>query len=366
MTTSRRSRTKKTASKVASCYKKAPFRTVSLSRLVDFVPGTVDPLDRRMREQLIGRAEWESYDTRKRNRAVGFVDRDHLALRHCLKPPMLFSRTPKNELLEPIHVRAMAGPQVLFRFKEIPITTLAPKHTLGFGPLVAMTPRLKTTPTEDLPMFLNSRLFFFYWRHYYPRRAGQPVTPAEQRLEAFQVPMLTKKTGGEIRKVRDRIHKLGRDNADRLARMDQVQKLADEAGITTIPIGQTEGIIREINVPKPLSDVAEVKRRGPVVIFRRGSTIVTTTEEAATYLEFWLKQRFDQMVGMTREDIEEYIRMPVSTADVVVVLQRRASIESEIEACQEQIDALQDEVDEHLFDLYALGDDERAYLRSGF
>lgn len=366
MTTSRRSRTKKAASKVASCYKKAPFRTIELGRLVNFTPGTVDPMDRRLREQLIGRAEWESYDTRRRNRAVGFVTREDVTLRHCLRPPVLFSRTPKNEAFEPAHTKAVAGPQVLFRFKEIPIATLAPKHTLGTGPLVAMTPRLKTTPTEDLPVFLNSRMFFFYWRHYYPRRAGHPVMPPEERLEAFQVPMLTKRNGFEIRKLRDRIQKLGRENGDRMTRMDQVQKLADEAGIVTIPIGQTEGIIREINVPKPLTDAADVKRRGPVVIFRRGSTIVTTTEEAATYLEYWLKQRFDQMVGMTREDIEEYIRMPVSTADVVVVLQRRAQIESEIEACQSQISDLQDEVDEHLFDMYALGDDERAYLRSGF
>jgi hypothetical protein len=101
-----------------------------------------------------------------------------------------------------------------------------------------------------------------------------------------------------------------------------------------------------------------------VVIFRRGSTIVTTTEEAATYLEFWLQQRFDQLKGMGREDLENYIRMPVSTAHVVVILQRRARLESEIAEVQSRIDALQREAEDHLYAAYAFEEAERDLLRA--
>ena len=37
-----------------------------------------------------------------------------------------------------------------------------------------------------------------------------------------------------------------------------------------VPLAWTEGIIREINVPRALAEVADVMRRGPVVIRPRG------------------------------------------------------------------------------------------------
>lgn len=366
MVYTRRSRSTKVAKAVASRYQRVKVRTVPLSRLVEFLTGTPDPMDKRGRDQLIGRCEWESYDTRKRNRAVGFVERKSLVAQHSLKPPLCFSRTPKNELFDADHAKALKSPKLMLRAKDAPITVLAPKYMLPVSSLIGMVPRLKTTPTEDLAVILNSRLFNFYWRYFYPRQGGKPGVPPVERLTEFMVPMLTKANGAAFRKARDKILKLGRENATLLGSVDQVQRIADEAGIQVIPIGETEGMIREINVPRPLGSVASVKRRGPVVIFSRGSTIVTTTEEAATYLEFWLQQRFDQLDGMTREDLEEYIRMPMSTAFVVEVLQRQARIESQIETTQKQIDELQAEADDHLYDLYALADSERAYLISAF
>ncbi|MCK5439680.1 MAG: hypothetical protein KAI97_07035 [Gemmatimonadetes bacterium] len=366
MVYTRRSRNTKVAKAVASRYGRVKARTMPLARLVDFLAGIPDPMDKRGRDQLIGRVEWESYDTRKRNRAVGFVERDSLVAPHSLKPPLYFSRTPKNELFDARHEKAIKSSKLMLRYKDAPTTVLAPKYTLPVSPVVGMVPRLKTTPTEDLAVMLNSRLFNFYWRYFYPGQAGKPAIPAEERLAQFMVPMLTKKTGAPFHKVRDKILKLGRENANLLGTVDQVQKIADRARIQAIPIGETEGMIREINVPRPLGSVASVKRRGPVVVFQRGSTIVTTTEEAATYLEFWLAQRFDQLDGMTREQLEEYIRMPVSTAHVVEVLQHRAKIEAEIDATQRQIRELQTEADDHLNDLYALDENERAYLVSAF
>ena len=71
MVYTRRSRNTKVAKAVASRYGRVKARTMPLSRLVDFLAGTPDPMDKRGWDELIGRVEWESYDTRKRNRAVG-------------------------------------------------------------------------------------------------------------------------------------------------------------------------------------------------------------------------------------------------------------------------------------------------------
>ncbi|MGH7571876.1 MAG: hypothetical protein ACREMK_08560 [Gemmatimonadota bacterium] len=359
-----RSRNSKLAKSIARRYEKPAMRVDALSHLVDILPGVLDPLDNPVHDVLVGRQEWESYDTRRRNRAVGFLPRDYLAGRHMLRPPIVFTPSPRTALVEEDQAAAIGSAKVVFRYRDVPLAALAGKSDVPVTPLLGLVPRLKATSTEDLAVILNSRLFHFYWQRYFPRRVGQPVTPAAERLAGFRVPILTKKGGAAFRKARDEILRLAAENAERLNAVDQVDRIAEEAGVDLVPLAQTEGIIREINVPRPLGEVADVRRRGPVVIFRRGSTIVTTTEEAATYLELWLQQRFDRLRGMGREELEDYIRMPLSTAHVVVILQHRARLESEIAHVQGRIDALQREAEGHLYDAYGLGEEEREHLRS--
>lgn len=360
-------RSAKSAEKaLAARYEKVGIRTEPLDRLVDFLSGTPDPLEQGDREQLISRDEWASYDTRRRNQAVGFLRRSFLRDRHQLHPPLHYSRKAKNDLFDRGHVRAAKSEKMVFRYKDYPIVALAPRGTLPVIPLIALVPRLKTTPTEDLAVVLASKLFHFYWQHYHGKSIGKGTPSVEERLAGFQVPMLTKRTGGPFREARDRILELAEANSERLLAMDRVQQVAEQAGVPLVPLLRTEGIIREINVPKPLAEVSDVKRRGPVVIFRRGSTIVTTTEEAATYLELWLRQRFDQLGGMTRDRLEEFILMPTTTASVVVVLQHRARIEFEVGRVQDEIEELQREAEDHLYDLYEMTEEEREYLRSVF
>ncbi|HUP01040.1 MAG TPA: hypothetical protein VM737_05910 [Gemmatimonadota bacterium] len=345
-------------------YDRIALRTEPLDRLVDFLTGTPDPLEWGDRDLVIGRQEWESWDTRRRHRAVGFLRRRFLVARHALRPPIYYSRTARNDLFDRAHSQAIGELKVVFRHKDVPMAALAPKYLLPVAPLLGLSPRLKFTPIEDLAVILNSRLFHFFWQHCFSRRPGHtPPSPLE-RLARFKVPMLTKRIGGPFRATRDSILKLAAENSDRLSAMDQVEEIAEAGGVPLMPLGQTEGIIREINVPKPLGELTDVKRRGPVVIFRRGSTIVTTTEEAATYLELWLQERFDWLRGLDREDLEEHIRMPLSTAHVVVVLQRRARIQAEIDRVQSRIDELQLQAEDQLYDLYGLNDAERGYLRS--
>lgn len=353
-----------TPKQIAARYEKIDMRTERLDRLVDFLPGTPDPLEAGDRDLLIGREEWESLDTRKRNRAVGFLRRSFLRDRHQLHPPLYFSSSAGNDLFGKDHARAIKKPKLVFRYKDVPMAALAPKGALPVAPLLGLVPRMKTTPTEDLPVILNSRLFHFAWQHYHGKGTGKNAPTTEERLEGFKVPMLTKRTGGPFREARDEIQKLAEKASERLLEMDRVQRIAESAKVNLVPLHRTEGIIREINVPKPLGEVADVKRRGPVVIFRRGSTIVTTTEEAATYLELWLRQRFDQLRGMSKEQVEEYIRLPATTADVVVVLQHRARIESEVDEIQDRIEELQAEAEGHLYDLYGMTEAEREYLRA--
>lgn len=345
-------------------YRRVGCRTQRLDKLVQVLPGLPDTNEIVDRELIIARDTWESLDTRRRNQAVGFIRRSFLVGRHLVRPPRVFSRSIKDTMFEKTHLRAVQTPKLVFRVKDIPMAALAPKNTLPMTPLVALVARLKTSPIEDLAVILNSRLFHMHWQR--ANSARQLAGSVADRAGDFLVPVITKKTGGAFHEVRDELLRLAAENGERLLAMEQVHKIGLKAGVPLMSLSKTEGIIREINVPRPLGEVNEVKRRGPVVIFRRGSTIVTTTEEAATYLELWLQDRFDQLRGMSRDEIEESIKMPLSTAHVVVVLQHRARIEAQLEKAQTKIDELQREAEERLYDIYKLGDAEREYLRTHY
>ena len=350
------------AKSLADKYERTSLRTRRLDRLVEILPGLPDPLEGG--EPLIGRSEWQTLDTRHRNLAIGFLRRSFLRTRHQLHPPLHFAPSAKGERFDKASAKAIKLPKVVFRHKDVPMAAMAPKCTLPVAPLLALVPRLVSTPIEDLPVILNSRLFHFVWQHYHGKPTGKDTPSTEQRLGGFEVPLLTKKQGEGFRAARDKILALAEENAVRLLEMDQVHEIGEAAKVPLVPLHRTEGIIREINVPRPLGEIADVKRRGPVVIFRRGSTIVTTTEEAAVYLELWLQQRFDRLRGMSKEELEDFIRLPRSTAHIVVVLQHRARIELAVDKAQQKIDELQREADEALSDLYGFTPAEREWLRS--
>ena len=213
-----KTRKKVSAKSLAARYERVDLRTERVDRLCEILPGIPDPLEAASREELIARSEWASLDTRRRNRALGFLRRSNLVGRHMLRPPATYLRSPTEEPLGKQHLKAIKLPKVPFRYKDVPMAALAPKGTLPVSPLLALVPRLVATPTEDLPVILNSRLFHFYWQHYFPRKAGAPAVPPEERLAAFDVPMMNRKTGAPFREARDRLLELAEDNSERLAR----------------------------------------------------------------------------------------------------------------------------------------------------
>ena len=92
-----KTRKKVSARTLAARYEGIELRTERLDRLCDILPGAPDPLEAASREELIARGEWASLDTRRRNRAVGFIRRSYLLARHMLRPPATYLRSPKEE-----------------------------------------------------------------------------------------------------------------------------------------------------------------------------------------------------------------------------------------------------------------------------
>jgi hypothetical protein len=330
---------------------------VRLDALLRFQPGLGELFDKDFRSQLLSRRQVERFSPQKRTHIWGVVRRGAIFHRYCYSAPRYYlPSAADHRLLDPF-AKTIHRPKLFIRVRENVRAALSEERIIPGGNLLAAFPKRKTPPLTYTLGFLNSPVVNFFLDAFFEK--GEP---AAGRLAQFKVPLLKKLEADEIR---DRVEEIvGKTRRVReLSReMENVEEIAKQAGVERVPLVATEGILREINVPKSLGEIVEIKRRGPVVIFRRGSTIVTTTEESATYLELWLADRFHEIKNLNKAQLGQYIKMPALTANVVRVLQFRARIEEQILKLTGEIDALQDEVNSRIYDVYLLSAREREFL----
>jgi hypothetical protein len=331
--------------------------TVRLDALLRIRPGLGELFDKDFRSQLLSRRQVEAFTPQKRTHVWGILRRGAIFHRYCYSAPRYFLPSGADKgLLDPF-AATIHQPKLLLRLRENVRGALSEERIVPGGLLFAAFPKRKTPPLGYTLAFLNSPAVNFFLDAFFEK--GEPVA---DRLVQFKLPLLnradTDAVSGRVEEIQSRVRRV----RDLSREAEDVQRLADEAGVETVPLDETEGILREINVPRSLGEVVEVKRRGPVVIFRRGSTIVTTTEEAATYLELWLADRFHEIKHLNKQQLGRHIRMPRLTAHVVRVLQQRARIEERILKLTSEIDGFQDEINQRVYDLYGLTTREREFL----
>lgn len=335
-------------------YRKPSVRLEALLRLQ---PGVGELFDKEFRSQLLSRRQLEALSPQKRTHVWGILRRAAIFHRYCYSAPRYYlPHTADHELLEPF-AKTIHQPKLFLRLRENVRAALSEERIVPGGALLAGLPRRKTPPLSYTIAFLNSPIVNFFLDAFFEKSHPPP-----ERLVQFKLPLLKKPDAepilervGEIQLRMRKVRELSRE-------MENVGRLAEEAKVQRVSLEDTEGILREINVPKGIGEVVEIKRRGPVVIFRRGSTIVTTTEESATYLELWLAERFHEIKNMTKPELGRFIQMPALTAHVVRVLQHRARIEERILRLTSEIDGLQDEINAQIYDLYGLTPREREFL----
>lgn len=332
-------------------------QTLRIDDWLRFQPGLGDLFDRDIRSQLLSRTEVEQFSPQKRTHVWGILRRGAIFHRYCYAPPRYYvASSADRRLLDPF-ARTIHLPKLFIRVRENVRAALSDERIIPGGTLLAGFPRRKTPPLPYALAFLNSPVVNFFLDVFF-EKGESPVS----RLEEFKVPLLTKAEADEILGRLDEILVRARRVREIARHAESVQAIADRAGVEQVPLEDTEGILREINVPKTLGDAVEIKRRGPVVIFRRGSTIVTTTEESAIYLELWLAERFHEIKNLNKAQLGGHIKMPPLTAQVVRVLQHRARLEEQILRLTSEIDALQDEINSRIYDLYLLSAREREFL----
>ncbi|MBA2565709.1 MAG: hypothetical protein H0V09_09845 [Gemmatimonadetes bacterium] len=331
--------------------------TVRIDALLRLHPGLGELFDKDFRSQLLSRRQVEKFSSQKRTHVWGIVRRAAIFHRYCYAAPRYYlPSTADHRLLDPF-ASTIHQPKIFIRLRENVRAALSDERIIPGGNLLAAFPRRKTPSLAYTIGFLNSPVVNFFLDAFFEKGI-----PPLDRLVQFKVPLLKKVEAdhilGHVQDILTRVRRV----RDLSRQAEDVEVIAKSAGVTLVPLEETEGILREINVPRSLGEIVEIKRRGPVVIFRRGSTIVTTTEESATYLELWLADRFHEIQNLNKAELGQHIRMPALTAYVVRVLQHRARLDEKILKLTTEIDSLQDEIDSRIYDVYLLSAREREFL----
>jgi hypothetical protein len=328
-----------------------------MEALLRFQPGLGELFDKDFRSQLLSRRQVDKFSSQKRTHIWGIVRRGAIFHRYCYAAPRYYLPSSADQRLLALFARTIGKPKLFIRVRENVRAALSEERIIPGGNLLGGFPKRKTPPLPYTIAFLNSPIINFFLDVFFEK-----AEPVPQRLGQYKVPLLKKPEADEIQERVEEIVVRARRARDLSRETEKVEEIAKRAGVELVPLERTEGILREINVPKSLGDVVEVKRRGPVVIFRRGSTIVTTTEESAIYLELWLAERFHEIKNLSKAQLGQYIKMPALTAHVVRVLQHRARIEEQILKLTAEIDTFQDEINSRLYDIYLLTAREREFL----
>lgn len=331
--------------------------TLRLDDLLRFQPGLGELFDKDFRSQLLSRRQVDRLSSQKRTHIWGIVRRGAIFHRYCYAAPRYYLPSSADQRLLKPFARTIHQPKLFIRVRENVRAALSEERIIPGGTLLAAFPKRKTPTLSYALAFLNSPIINFFLDAFFEK--GEPVPV---RLAQFKLPLLKKPEADEILAPVGEIMRRARRARELSREMENVEEIAKRAGVERVPLVATEGILREINVPKSLGEVVEVKRRGPVVIFRRGSTIVTTTEESAIYLELWLVDRFHEIKHLNKAQLGHYVKMPALTADVVRVLQHRARLEEQILKLTSEIDSMQDEINSRIYDVYLLSGREREFL----
>jgi hypothetical protein len=332
-------------------------QTLRMEALLRFQPSLGELFDKDFRSQLLSRRQLARFSPQKKTHVWGVLRRGAIFHRYCYAPARYYLPGSADPRLLGPFAKTIHQPKIFIRVRENVRAALSEERLIPGGNLLVALPRRKTPPLAYPLAFLNSPMLNFFLD-----ASTDKADPAAARLGKFKLPLFKKpEMDGVLRRVGEILPRAVRTRQLSLE-SENVEQIAKKAGVQLVPLQATEGILREINVPKSLGEIVEIKRRGPVVIFRRGSTIVTTTEESAIYLELWLAERFHEIKHLNKAQLGQHIKMPALTANVVRVLQHRARIDDQILKLTGEIDALQDEINAMIYDTYGLTTREREFL----
>ena len=213
-----------------------------------------------------------------------------------------------------------------------------------------LLPTVKGYSLKYLLTLLNSKLVkniyrkkWVGWQIVIPALKELPVKPASVNIQQ------------EFATFVDQILEINKDIPALEAKVNNTQELLKDFDFILGDLADIPGIRVELRdrIGKP-----RIKREGLKVFLDSKSYIECKSEYMANYIELYLGSLGGTLRGKTNSEVVDLIRIPKSPDQLKNILQKRQELLNQIEELKHRQDEIDKEIDERVYKLYGLTEEE--------
>jgi len=200
---------------------------------------------------------------------------------------------------------------------------------------------------------LNSKILWEYFLSNISRRGNRIICPDDWRN--FPITVIPPETQQEFIYLVDEFLEIKKANSQYEAEVNNIQKLLEDFNFILGDLADIPGIRVELRdrIGKP-----RIKREELKVFLDKKSYIECKNKYVANYIELYLESLGDTLRGKTNSEVVDLIRIPKSPARLHNILQKRQEILKQIEGLKHRQDEIDKEIDERVYKLYGLTEEE--------
>jgi len=203
---------------------------------------------------------------------------------------------------------------------------------------------------------INSTLFAFYHLNTSPK-AKKGLFPKILVNDVKNIPIgpALPKVKQEFANLVDQILEINKDIPTLEAKVSDIQKLLEDFDFILGDLADIPGIRVELRdrIGKP-----KIKKEELKVFLDKKSYIECKNEYVANYIKLYLESLGDTLRGKTNSEVVDLIRVPKSPAQLQNILQKRQELLNQIEELKHRQDEIDKEIDERVYKLYGLTEEE--------
>ena len=212
-------------------------------------------------------------------------------------------------------------------------------------------------PFSDLYLLglLNSKLVEFFYRQISPSIRGNFMRFKSIYVKQVPIAPALPQAKEEIAGLVDEALRINEELPEPEGLVDDLPRLVKGEGIPTQDLADTPGVT--LHIPRPLGK-PKLRREGRKVWLAAKADIECEDEDLAAYLELYLQALGKELRGKDSTELNRLIAVPKKPDDVRGILDKRAELLQRIEELEDRRDELDREIDERVYELYGLTEQE--------
>ncbi|MBA7509573.1 hypothetical protein ES705_01531 [subsurface metagenome] len=202
---------------------------------------------------------------------------------------------------------------------------------------------------------LNSRFLAYLYNKIVHEKGRVFAQVKTFNIKQLPIKLASQKIQQRFADLVEQIFEINKNLPSLEAKVSDIRKLLEDLDFPFGDLADIPGIRVELRdrIGKP-----RIKRERLKVFLDSKSYIECKSEYTANYIELYLESLGDTLRGKTNSEVVDLIRIPKSPAQLQNILQKRQELLNQIEKLKRRQDEIDKEIDERVYKLYGLTEEE--------